>query len=157
MMIPHHQGAIDMAKATARKLICRSSPFRSLKLPVKCPVKLYRTTARSFTTKSSSISAFRSGMAARKLFDASSTPLTPCGRPEGESAIDEILRERGFRVARLAHIPEGRIPPGGKDHWLRGLFLSGRQYDASRHWQGLLDRGNCSRSKDGNQGERANE
>src|SRR5437868_6698042 len=31
----------------------------------------------------SSISAFRSGMAARKFFDASSTPLAPCRRPEG--------------------------------------------------------------------------
>src|SRR5438270_3701933 len=38
--------------STARKLISRPSPFRSLKPPVKCPVKLYRTTARSFTIKS---------------------------------------------------------------------------------------------------------
>jgi len=32
---------------TARKLISRPSPFRSLKLPLKSPVKVYRTTARS--------------------------------------------------------------------------------------------------------------
>jgi hypothetical protein len=44
---------------------------------------MYLTTARSFTTNNSPISALRSGMAARKFFDASSTPLIPCGRPEG--------------------------------------------------------------------------
>src|SRR6476661_7149562 len=36
--------------STARNLISRPSPFRSLNLPVKCPVKMYRTTARSSTT-----------------------------------------------------------------------------------------------------------
>jgi hypothetical protein len=74
-----------------------------------------------------------------------------------ESAIKEIPCERCFRVARLARIPESCILAGGKDHWLRGLFLSGREYDAPRRWQIFLGRGNSSRNKNGNQGQRSHE
>src|SRR6266481_4796473 len=130
--------------STARKLIARPSPFTSLKVPVKCPVKMYLATARSFTTNSSSISALRSGMAARKFFDASRTPFKPCGRPEGSRAIDKILRERRFCIAWLACIPKGRVAPGGKDHRLRGLFQSGSEYDAPRRWQVLFGEGDGS-------------
>src|SRR5260370_32741148 len=89
----------------------------------------------------------------RRLKHAVNALRTSCR----ESAINEILRERRFRVACLARIPEGRIPPCGKDHWLRGLFLSGREYDAPRRWQGLLGRNDCRPSQDGDERHRANE
>jgi hypothetical protein len=71
--------------------------------------------------------------------------------------MNEILRERRFRVACLARIPKRRITPGGKNHWLRSLFLSVREYDAPWRWQELHGRSDCRRSKDGNDQRRANE
>jgi hypothetical protein len=74
-----------------------------------------------------------------------------------ECAIEEVPRERRFSIACIARIPEGCISASGKDHWLRGLFLAGREYDAPRRWQIFLGRGDSSPNKNGNQGHRSHE
>jgi len=44
-----------------------------------------------------------------------------------EGAVNETLRERRFRVAFIARIPEGRISPGGKDYLRRRRHLEMEQ------------------------------